>query len=116
MNALPSPSPNPPPSPSTRARLRGVRRRVQLWSGRHLPPGGRLLAGLLLMIGGVLGFLPVLGFWMLPLGAAVAALDLVPLWRWLRGRAQGNGQGGVQGNGLAREQAGDQHQEQDRDR
>jgi hypothetical protein len=29
-----------------------------------------------LMIGGVLGFLPVLGFWMLPLGLALFAMDL----------------------------------------
>ena len=28
------------------------------------------------MVGGVFGFLPVLGFWMLPLGAALIALDL----------------------------------------
>jgi hypothetical protein len=28
------------------------------------------------MIGGVLGFLPVLGFWMFPLGVAFVALDL----------------------------------------
>lgn len=42
--------------------------------------------GLLLMLGGVFGFLPVVGFWMLPLGAAVAALDIVPIWRWIRGQ------------------------------
>jgi|TARA_Y100000591_G_scaffold76433_1_gene63761 hypothetical protein len=28
------------------------------------------------MIGGVLGFLPILGFWMFPLGMAFIALDL----------------------------------------
>ena len=28
------------------------------------------------MVGGVFGFLPILGFWMLPLGAALIALDL----------------------------------------
>lgn len=28
------------------------------------------------MIGGVFGFLPVLGFWMIPLGGALIALDL----------------------------------------
>ena len=66
--------------------LRRTRRRVQLWVGRRLPPGLRLAAGLVIMAGGVLGFLPVLGFWMIPLGAAVAALDIVPLMRWLRGR------------------------------
>ncbi|MDP5348637.1 MAG: hypothetical protein NWT12_06295 [Paracoccaceae bacterium] len=57
---------------------------------RKVPPGLRLLVGLLLIIGGLLGFLPVLGFWMIPLGLGVAALDVLPLWRWLRGR-QRNG-------------------------
>lgn len=70
-------------------RLRRTRRRVQTWSGRHLPPGVRLLAGLVLIAGGMLGFLPILGFWMLPLGVAVAALDVVPVWRWLRRRGCG---------------------------
>ena len=66
-----------------KARARRIRRRVQVWSKRHLPPGVRLIAGLLLMAGGVFGFLPVVGFWMLPLGVAVAALDVVPILRWL---------------------------------
>ncbi|UYV38739.1 hypothetical protein N4R57_06800 [Rhodobacteraceae bacterium D3-12] len=63
-------------------------KRAQVWSRKHLPPGMRLVAGLCLMVGGVLGFLPVLGFWMIPLGVAVAALDVVPFWRWLRGRGK----------------------------
>lgn len=36
----------------------------------------RSLVGLLLMVGGVFGFLPVLGFWMFPLGLAFIALDI----------------------------------------
>lgn len=67
-------------------RVRRLRRRTQVWAKRHLPPGVRLLAGLLLMLGGVFGFLPVIGFWMFPLGLAVAALDVVPIWRWLTGQ------------------------------
>jgi hypothetical protein len=50
---------------------------------RRVPPGLRLVLGLLLIVGGILGFLPILGFWMIPLGVAVAALDVIPLWRWL---------------------------------
>ncbi|QEW27513.1 hypothetical protein RIdsm_03329 [Roseovarius indicus] len=69
-------------------RARRVRRQVQVWAKRRLPPGVRLLAGLALMVGGVLGFLPVLGFWMFPLGVAVAALDVVPVWRQLKGRSR----------------------------
>lgn len=38
------------------------------------------------MLGGVFAFLPVLGLWMLPLGFAIAALDVKPLLKWLRSR------------------------------
>ena len=55
------------------------------WVRAHVPPGLRLLLGLLLIVGGIFGFLPILGFWMIPLGGAIAALDILPIWRWLRG-------------------------------
>lgn len=71
---------------TAKVRLRRIRRRVQVWTKRHIPPGVRLLLGLMLMGLGVLGFLPVLGFWMFPLGLAVAALDVMPVLRWLKGR------------------------------
>jgi hypothetical protein len=48
---------------------------------RYLPPGVRTAVGLLLIIGGVLGFLPLLGFWMFPLGILVAITDIPPLRR-----------------------------------
>lgn len=51
-----------------------------------VPPGLRLLLGILLMIGGLFAFLPVLGLWMIPFGFAVAALDIVPIWRWIKSR------------------------------
>ena len=35
----------------------------------------RKTVGMLLVIGGLLGFLPVLGFWMVPLGVALLAVD-----------------------------------------
>ena len=41
-----------------------------------MPPGIRSLIGVGFAIGGIFGFLPVLGFWMLPLGAAFIALDI----------------------------------------
>lgn len=37
------------------------------------------------MVGGVFGFLPILGFWMLPLGMALIALDLPPTRRFIEG-------------------------------
>lgn len=64
--------------------------RGRKWVRQHVPPGLRLVLGLLLIVGGVFGFLPVLGFWMIPLGLAVAALDVRLFWRkfrdWQRGR------------------------------
>jgi len=35
----------------------------------------RTVVGVALMVGGVLGFLPVLGFWMVPLGLLVLSVD-----------------------------------------
>jgi hypothetical protein len=39
----------------------------------------RIPAGVLLVCGGILGFLPILGFWMLPLGLILLAEDVPPL-------------------------------------
>ncbi len=69
-----------------RLRLRSFIRRALVRIRRNVPPGLRLVLGLLMMVGGVFGFLPILGFWMLPLGLAVAALDVKPLLRSLRTR------------------------------
>jgi hypothetical protein len=40
----------------------------------------RIPVAVLLVVGGVLGFLPILGFWMVPLGLAMIAQD-VPFLR-----------------------------------
>ncbi len=37
-----------------------------------------------LIVGGILGFLPVLGFWMIPLGLLVLSQDLPVVRRWRR--------------------------------
>jgi hypothetical protein len=41
----------------------------------------RIPLALLLILGGVFSFLPILGLWMLPLGLAVLAIDVPPLKR-----------------------------------
>jgi len=51
---------------------------------RYVPPVVRGLIGLVLIFLGILGFLPILGFWMIPLGLAVLATDIPPLKRWFR--------------------------------
>lgn len=45
---------------------------------KHLPKNklGRIIVGVVLIILGFFGFLPILGFWMIPLGIAVLAFDL----------------------------------------
>ena len=55
------------------------------WALENLPPGVRFVLGLFLIVGGFLGFLPILGFWMLPLGLGFVALDIPPLRRRLFG-------------------------------
>ncbi len=45
------------------------------------PPLLRIVVGLLLILGGMVGFLPILGFWMLPLGVLVLSVDLHPVRR-----------------------------------
>ena len=57
--------------------------RLVRWSQRRLPPGVRSLLGLVFCVFGFLGFLPILGFWMLPLGVALIVADFPPLRRRL---------------------------------
>jgi hypothetical protein len=44
----------------------------------------RIPVGILLIIGGILSFLPILGLWMLPLGLLLLAQDLPFLQRPMR--------------------------------
>lgn len=63
-------------------RIGAAVRFVRQPSGRWL----RMPTGLLLMVGGVFWFLPILGLWMLPIGLMLLADDVPPL-RSLRSRA-----------------------------
>ncbi|WP_069093998.1 hypothetical protein [Methyloligella halotolerans] len=55
---------------------------------RHIKlPGSRILRvviGVLLVLGGILGFLPILGFWMIPLGLLILSVDVPAVRRWRR--------------------------------
>lgn len=62
-------------------RLRTAVQALRRGSARWL----RISAGLLLIAGGILSFLPILGVWMLPIGLALLAED-VPLLRSWRTR------------------------------
>lgn len=85
---------------SAKYRIDGARGKLVL--GKYELPfpasrGGRIATGSALMVGGVLGFLPILGFWMLPLGLMVLSHDIAPVRRrrrklilwWARRRANG---------------------------
>jgi hypothetical protein len=52
----------------------------------HLPRSKpiRIGLGILLVAFGLLGFLPVLGFWMIPVGLLVLSVDLPVVRRWRR--------------------------------
>src|SRR5690349_3240607 len=69
-----------------KAGMRNIR-----FGGRSVPlpghPVARILLGCLLVLGGFLGFLPVLGFWMVPLGLIVLAVD-IPMARRFRRRQE----------------------------
>jgi hypothetical protein len=63
----------------------------------------RIPLAILLIVGGIFGFLPVLGFWMVPLGLLLLAIDVaflqrpmvaLVLWieaKWKRWRGKGAG-------------------------
>jgi hypothetical protein len=55
-------------------------RRIDLPRSRAL----RLALGFGLILGGLLGFLPILGFWMLPLGVLILAVDIAIVRQWRR--------------------------------
>jgi len=64
---------------------------------RTAPRVVRVLVGVALVIGGIFGFLPVLGFWMVPLGLVVIFFDVPWVkarWRafrvWWKGKTNNN--------------------------
>ncbi|MDX8449258.1 hypothetical protein [Mesorhizobium captivum] len=46
--------------------------------------GARIAIGVLLTVGGILGFLPILGFWMIPLGLLVLSYEFALVRRHRR--------------------------------
>ncbi len=62
------------------AKIRFANRQVHLPQSRPIRVG----LGILLVACGLLGFLPVLGFWMIPLGLLVLSVDIPAVRRWRR--------------------------------
>jgi hypothetical protein len=44
----------------------------------------RIALGVVLVLGGLFGFLPILGLWMVPLGLLVLSVDIPRVRRWRR--------------------------------
>ncbi|HEV7254512.1 MAG TPA: hypothetical protein VGN97_15615 [Mesorhizobium sp.] len=88
--------PNGPPSP----KLKLLGREMPLPRSR----AARITIGCLLILFGIFGFLPILGFWMVPLGLLVLSYEFARVRRWRRrsavwwerrrGRPRRNGLGG----------------------
>ena len=66
----------------------GMPRRKITLLGRdfHLPRsrGACIALGCALVVGGLLGFLPILGFWMVPVGLLVLSYEFAMVRRWRR--------------------------------
>ncbi|KPQ06373.1 MAG: putative transmembrane protein (PGPGW) [Rhodobacteraceae bacterium HLUCCA12] len=64
-----------------RAMARSFPAMAPLIAALHGRPGMmvRLPVAFLLLVGGLLGFLPILGFWMIPLGLLILAIDMPAL-------------------------------------
>ena len=62
-------------------------RRIKLFGREIILPQSRLLRvtiGVVLVILGCFGFLPILGFWMIPLGLLVLSYEFAAIRRWRR--------------------------------
>ena len=85
----------------------GGGRRVTIMGRKFRVPESRSVrmgAGFLLVLGGVFGFLPILGFWMIPLGLVILSVDM-PAVRRARRRMEvwfGRKANGIRGNGNGR--------------
>ncbi len=72
-----------PPRWGTLRRMNEIRIhkwRIRLPKSRFL----RILIGILFIIGGLFGFLPILGFWMIPLGLTILSFEIPLVRRWRR--------------------------------
>ncbi len=62
-------------------------RRINIFGREFILPQSRLvrvIIGFVLVFLGFLGFLPVLGFWMIPLGLLVLSYEFAMIRRWRR--------------------------------
>jgi hypothetical protein len=56
---------------TVRAKIKSIKEKVM-----HLPRPVRIVVGILFVMFGLVGFLPILGFWMVPVGLGILAIDI----------------------------------------
>ena len=66
--------------PPFRHSIRLGDRRIPLPRSRLI----RIIAGIVLILLGFVGFLPIIGFWMIPLGLLILSVDFAPIRRFRR--------------------------------
>lgn len=62
-------------------------RRISIFGREFAMPrsrAARIAIGIALIVFGVFGFLPILGFWMIPLGLLVLSYEFASVRRWRR--------------------------------
>jgi hypothetical protein len=69
-----------PPEPIRRPKIKIVGRHFRLPGSRWL----RMILGLMFIVGGLFGFLPILGFWMVPVGLLILSVDIPQVRRGRR--------------------------------
>ncbi len=69
-----------PRAPTLGTRLRRIFRRENLPRSR----AARVTMGVLLVLFGLVGFLPILGFWMVPVGLTILAVDIPVVARFTK--------------------------------
>jgi cytochrome c biogenesis protein CcdA len=74
------PSPQADPSQPAARKIRLFGRHFHLPRSRWL----RIAIGVVLIVLGIFGFLPILGFWMIPLGLLVLSYEFAAVRRWRR--------------------------------
>ncbi|WP_235679230.1 hypothetical protein [Aquibium microcysteis] len=67
-------------APESGPAIHAFGRRIRMPRSRRM----RIASGAALILGGFLGFLPVLGFWMIPSGLLVLSYDIPSVRRWRR--------------------------------
>lgn len=78
-----------PPRPDEATNAETIQRthKLRLGDREIILPNSRLLRmglGVMFILGGLVGFLPIVGFWMLPLGFLILSIDLPLARRWRR--------------------------------